>query len=40
MLDPECGIPMRQFEGKLDFYGGPEHRGGFQGVSANESKSL
>src|SRR5689334_6309681 len=31
MLDPECGIPMRQFEGKLDFYTGPEHRGGFRG---------
>src|SRR3954454_19850341 len=26
MLDPECGIQMKQFEGKLDFYRGPEHR--------------
>jgi len=31
MLDPECGVPMNQFEGKLDFYKGPEHRGGFKG---------
>ena len=31
MLDPECGVPMDRFEGKLDFYGGPEHRGGFKG---------
>lgn len=31
MLDPECGIPMERFEGKLHFYGGPEHRGGFKG---------
>lgn len=29
-LDPECGIPMERFEGKLDFYRGPEHRGGFK----------
>lgn len=31
MLDPECGVPMDRFEGKLDFYHGPEHRGGFKG---------
>ena len=31
MLDPECGVPMDQFEGKLDFYAGPDHRGGFKG---------
>lgn len=30
MLDPECGVPMERFEGKLDFYRGPEHRGGFK----------
>ena len=30
MLDPECGVPMERFEGKLDFYRGPEHRGGFR----------
>ncbi len=30
-LDPECGIEMKEFEGKLDFYRGPEHRGGFRG---------
>jgi len=30
-LDPECGIEMKDFEGKLDFYRGPEHRGGFKG---------
>jgi hypothetical protein len=30
MLDPECGVLMKQFEGKLDFYRGPEHRGGFK----------
>jgi hypothetical protein len=30
MLDPECGVLMNQFEGKLDFYRGPEHRGGFK----------
>jgi len=30
-LDPECGVPMERFEGKLDFYRGPEHRGGFKG---------
>lgn len=31
MLDPEYGVPMERFEGKPDFYGGPEHRGGFKG---------
>lgn len=31
MLDPECGVPMDRFEGRLDFYCGPEHRGGFKG---------
>ena len=31
MLDPEVGILMRQFEGRLDFYRGPEHRSGFRG---------
>jgi hypothetical protein len=31
MLDPEYGVPMDQFEGKLDFYRGPEQRGGFKG---------
>jgi hypothetical protein len=31
ILDPECGLPMERFEGKLDFYRGPEHRGGFKG---------
>lgn len=31
MLDPEFGVPMDRFEGKLDFYRGPEHRGGFKG---------
>ena len=30
-LDPECGIPMEQLEGKLVFYQGPEHRGGYKG---------
>ncbi|MCW5981931.1 MAG: hypothetical protein KIT09_27855 [Bryobacteraceae bacterium] len=31
MLDPECGVPMNQFEGKLDFYRSLEHKGGFKG---------
>ncbi len=31
MLDPACGIPMERFEGQLEFYRGPEHRGGFRG---------
>ena len=30
MLNPECGVPMQRFEGRLDFYRGPEHRGGFK----------
>ena len=30
-LAPECGVPMERFEGRLDFYLGPEHRGGFKG---------
>ena len=30
-LSPEYGVPMDQFESRLDFYGGPEHRGGFKG---------
>jgi hypothetical protein len=30
MLDPECGIEMKKFEGRLDFYRGPEHRRGFK----------
>ncbi len=31
MLDPQFGVLMDRFEGKLDFYRGPEHRGGFRG---------
>jgi hypothetical protein len=31
MLDPEYGVPMDRFEGRLDFFSGPEHRGGFKG---------
>jgi hypothetical protein len=31
MLDPECGVLLDRLEGKLDFYRGPEHRGGFKG---------
>lgn len=31
MLDAEYGVPMDRFEGRLDFYGGIEHRGGFKG---------
>lgn len=31
MLEPECGVPMERLEGKLDFYLGPENRGGFKG---------
>lgn len=31
MLDAEYGVPMERFEGRLDFYGGVEHRGGFKG---------
>jgi hypothetical protein len=31
VLEPEEGVPMDRFEGRLDFYAGPEHRGGFKG---------
>jgi hypothetical protein len=31
VLDPECGVPMEQLEGRLAFYQGPEHRGGYKG---------
>ena len=31
MLDAEFGIPMKQLEGKVDFYAGPEHAGKFKG---------
>lgn len=31
VLDPEYGVPMERFEGKLDFYRGREQRGGFKG---------
>lgn len=30
-LAPEYGVPMERFEGKLDFYGGPQHKGGYKG---------
>lgn len=30
-LSPEYGVPMDRFEGRLDFYQGPEHRGKFKG---------
>jgi len=30
-LDPEYGVPMERLEGRLDFYRGPEDRGGFRG---------
>lgn len=30
MLDPECGVLMERFEGKLDFFRGPEDKGGFK----------
>jgi hypothetical protein len=42
MLDAECGVAMERFEGKLGFYRGPEHRGGFKGflrMSPNLFKS-
>jgi hypothetical protein len=41
MLDAEYGIPMERFEGKLDFYSGPQHRGGFKAflrMSPNQFK--
>jgi hypothetical protein len=31
LLDPEHGVPMEQLEGRLEFYAGLEHRGGFKG---------
>jgi hypothetical protein len=31
MLDPEYGVPMERFEAQLDFYRGPQDRGGFKG---------
>ena len=34
MLDAEYGVPMERFEGRLDFYGGIEQRGGFKGSCA------
>lgn len=30
-LDAECGIPMEQLEGKVDFYAGPQYAGKFKG---------
>lgn len=31
LLDPQVGVPMDALEGKLIFYEGPKHRGGFRG---------
>ena len=31
MLDAEFGIPMKQLEGKVDFFAGPEYAGKFKG---------
>jgi hypothetical protein len=31
ILDPETGVPLEHLEGKLDFYQGPQDRGGFKG---------
>jgi hypothetical protein len=31
ILKPEHGVPMDAFEGKLDFYAGPQHKGKFKG---------
>jgi len=31
LLDPEVGVPMMSLEGKLSFFQGPHHRGGFKG---------
>jgi len=31
MLEPETGIPMEELEGRLLFYAGKQHRGGFRG---------
>jgi len=39
MLDPEFGIPLQRFEGKLDFFSGPGS-GRVQGVSSNESQPV
>jgi hypothetical protein len=30
MLEPETGVPLEHLEGKLDFYEGPNDRGGFK----------
>jgi hypothetical protein len=30
LLDPEYGVRMETFEGKLDFYRGPNDKGGFR----------
>lgn len=31
MLDPEVGVPLSHLEGKVDFYEGPQDKGGFKG---------
>jgi hypothetical protein len=31
LLDPEVGVPLTNLEGKLSFYQGAQHRGGFKG---------
>ena len=31
MLDAQCGVPMKDLEGRMGFYKGPEDRGKFQG---------
>ena len=31
MLDPEYGVPMQSFEGKVDFYDGPQQAGKYKG---------
>jgi hypothetical protein len=31
LLDPQHGVPMSELEGKVAFYAGPQHRGGFKG---------
>ena len=31
LLEPETGVPLEHLEGKLDFYQGPQDRGGFRG---------
>ena len=40
VLSPEYGVPMDQFESRLDFYGGPEHRGGVQGLPQDEPQQV